>query len=66
MANLTEFLGFHARRTPGRTAIAYKDKEITYAELMLRATAGSNWLAERGISRGDVVAVLMKNSAAFF
>jgi len=66
MANLTEFLGFHARRTPDRTAIAYKDKEITYAELMLRATAGSNWLAERGISRGDVVAVLMKNSAAFF
>ena len=66
MANLTEFLAFHARRTPGRTALAYNGAEISYAEMMARAHSGARWLAERGIGKGDVVALLMKNSAAFF
>jgi fatty-acyl-CoA synthase len=66
MANLTEFLSFHARRTPGRTALAYNGAEISYAEMMARAHSGARWLAERGIGKGDVVALLMKNSAAFF
>lgn len=65
MANLTEFLEFHARRDPGRTALVYQGREIGYGEMHARALAGAGWLAGRGIRSGDVVALWMKNSAAF-
>ncbi|MEQ9123899.1 MAG: AMP-binding protein, partial [Alphaproteobacteria bacterium] len=65
MANLTEFLEFHARRDPGRTALVYQGREIGYGEMHARALAGAGWLAGRGIRAGDVVALWMKNSAAF-
>lgn len=65
MANLTEFIGFLARRDPDRTAVVYQDREIGYGELMARAEAGAGWLEREGVRPGDVVAVWMKNSAAF-
>ena len=63
--NLSSFIRFHADRTPDRTAIVYKDEEIPYAELLTRIERTAGWLIERGIGANDVVAVLMKNSAAF-
>src|SRR5437868_10806725 len=65
MINLSSFIAFHARRTPDRTALKYRGEDISYADFdgRIRKTAG--WLAARGIGRGDVVAALMKNSAAF-
>jgi len=66
MANLTEFLTFHALRDPGRTALVYGGREIGYGEMRDRALAGAAWLARQGIRPGDVVALWMKNSAAFF
>ncbi len=65
MANLTEFLAYHAGRTPDRTALIYQDRETSYAELFARAVAAAGWLERKGVRPGDVVAVLMKNSAAF-
>lgn len=66
MANLTEFMSFHARRDPDRTALVYQGREIGYGDMFARARAAANWLAAKGVRRGDVVAVWMKNSAAFF
>src|SRR3954463_11120630 len=65
MINLSSFIAFHARRTPDRCALNYRGKDISFATFddRIRRTAG--WLAARGIGRGDIVAVLMKNSAAF-
>jgi fatty-acyl-CoA synthase len=65
MANLTEFLSFHGRRTPDKTALIYEGMEISYGEMALRARAGARWLEGQGVRPGDVVALLMKNSAAF-
>ena len=65
MANLTEFIAFHATRTPARTALIYQDREITYGDLQARAEAGAAWLERIGVRPGDVVALWMKNSAAF-
>ena len=31
MINLSSFIAFHARRTPGRCALKYRDEEIVYA-----------------------------------
>src|SRR6201996_2556388 len=65
MINLSSFIVFHARRTPDRCAIRYQGEDISYAAFDDRIRRVAGWLASRGIGAGDVVAVLMKNSAAF-
>src|SRR5712675_1787243 len=65
MINLSSFIAFHARRTPDRCALKYCGEDISYAEFDGRIGRVGGWLASRGIGAGDVVAVLMKNSAAF-
>jgi fatty-acyl-CoA synthase len=65
MINLSSFIAFHARRTPDRCAMKYGGEDISYADFDVRIGKVGGWLAARGIGPGDVVAVLMKNSAAF-
>ncbi|WP_407151341.1 AMP-binding protein [Bradyrhizobium sp. ORS 86] len=65
MINLSSFIAFHAKRTPDRCALKYRGEDISYASFDLRIRRVGGWLAARGIGAGDVVAVLMKNSAAF-
>ena len=65
MINLSSFIAFHARRTPDRTALKYRGEDISYAAFDARIRIVGGWLISRGIGPGDVVAVLMKNSAAF-
>lgn len=55
----------YARRTPDRPALKYRGEEISYAVFDARIRNVAGWLAAQGIGAGDVVAVLMKNSAAF-
>lgn len=63
--NLSSFIRFHALRTPDAPAVLFQDLRISYAELMERIEKLAGWLALQEIGAGDVVAVLMKNSAAF-
>ena len=65
MINLSSFIAFHAKRTPHRTALKYRGEDISYTTFDARIGKVAGWLAARGIGRGDVVAVLMKNSATF-
>jgi fatty-acyl-CoA synthase len=65
MINLSSFIAFHARRTPERCALKYRGEDISYASFGERLRKVGGWLASRGVGPGDVVAVLMKNSAAF-
>jgi fatty-acyl-CoA synthase len=65
MINLSSFIAFHARRTPGQPALRYRGEEISYASFDERIRKVGGWLRSQGIGEGDVVAVLMKNSAAF-
>ena len=65
MVNLSAFIRFHAQRTPDRLAIVYEDQRITYADLNDRILRMAGFLAGRGVKQGDVVAVVMRNSAAF-
>ena len=65
MINLSSFIAFHARRTPDRCALKYRGEDISYASFDARIRQVGGWLASRGIGADDVVAVLMKNSAAF-
>ena len=65
MINLSSFIAYHARRTPQRCALKYRGQEISYAAFDARIRHVGAWLVSRGIGADDVVAVLMKNSAAF-
>jgi fatty-acyl-CoA synthase len=65
MINLSSFIAFHARQTPERCALKYRGEEISYAAFAQRIRIVGGWLTSRGIGPNDVVAVLMKNSAAF-
>src|SRR6202171_4439995 len=65
MINLSSFILFHARQTPQRCALKYRGEEIGYAAFNERIRVLGGGLASRGIGPNDVVAVLMKNSAAF-
>ena len=65
MINLSSFIAFHAKRTPDRSALKYRGEDISYRSFDQRIRRVAGWLASRGIGPGDVVAVLMKNSAAF-
>lgn len=65
MINLSSFIAFHAKRAPQRTAMIFNGAEISYGALSARIAQSAGWLAAQGIVPGDVVAVLMKNSAAF-
>src|SRR5215472_14002712 len=65
MINLSSFIAFHARRTPERCALKHRGEDISYAAFDSRIRRVAGWLASRGVRADDVVAVLMKNSAAF-
>src|SRR3982074_1595140 len=65
MINLSSFIAFHARETPERCALKYRGEEITYAAFDQRIRTVGGWLASGGVGEDDVIAVLMKNSAAF-
>lgn len=59
---LGEILARNARRVPTRTALVFGDSSLTFVELNERVNRLANALAERGVGRGDQVAVLMYNS----
>jgi fatty-acyl-CoA synthase len=65
MINLSSFIAFHARQAPDRCALKFRGEEISYASFDERIRIVGGWLVSRGIGANDVIAVLMKNSAAF-
>jgi fatty-acyl-CoA synthase len=63
--NLSSFIRYHARSTPDRCAIRYDEQEISYGEFYVRIERLAGYLLDLNVCPGQVVAVLMKNSAAF-
>jgi amino acid adenylation domain-containing protein len=57
-----DFLTLSAERMPGKTAIVCAGVRISYGELDAQADRFASMLADRGINRGDRVAVLLDNS----
>src|SRR5262245_688239 len=58
-------LAHHAARTPDQALTVFQGETITYAQMADRAAALAAGLAERGVSRGDVVALLSYNCPEF-
>jgi long-chain acyl-CoA synthetase len=65
MRTLPELLRWRARRHPDVEALRENGRAITYGELDASTTALANGLIALGVSPGDRVAILDKNSAAY-
>jgi fatty-acyl-CoA synthase len=65
MVGLNASVAWWARTEPAREALVYGGERITYGQLQVRVETAAGLLAARGVKPGDVVALLMKNSAAF-
>lgn len=64
-ADLAARLRETAARVPGRPAVRWQAREITYAELDRRVDAAASALARLGVERDERVAVLLGNTPAF-
>ena len=65
MVSVSASVAWWARTEPQRLALVYGDQRLSYAQLQSRVEQGAALLASHGVQAGDVVALLMKNSAAF-
>ncbi len=65
MVSLSASVAWWARTEPGRTALVYEEQRIGFGELQCRVEAAAGLLRDQGVRPGEVVALLMKNSAAF-
>ena len=57
-----EFLELSARRTPDKIALVCQERRLTYRELEEQSNQLAHALIERGVLRGDRVAVYLENS----
>lgn len=60
--------GLHATRTPDKAAVidAETGETVTYAELDSASTRFARWLGQRGLRRGDHIAVVPVNDITVF
>lgn len=66
MQNLSCMLEFHRRIRPDAEAIVYDGQRISYSNLYDRVLKLADWLDKQGIGPDSIVALMMKNSPAFF
>lgn len=50
----------HAERAPEAVAVRHGDRELTYRRLVDGADRVACWLADRGVGRGDIVALALR------
>ena len=55
----------YAEKTPGSIAIYYEDEKISYKDLINRSNKYAHWFIKNGLSKGDVVALMMENRPEF-
>src|SRR5438034_10336160 len=58
-------LEHHARRTPDRVLAAHGDRTVTYREMQEWSAGVAGGLLARGVTAGDVVALLSYNNLEF-
>ena len=65
MTSVTASVAWWARTEPQRLALVYQSQRLSYGALQDRVERAAIMLQVKGVQAGEVVALLMKNSAAF-
>jgi len=63
--NFYELLTFHAKKRGNKVALFIDDEKINYAEVKSKADALAAFLSQKGITKGDRVALFLRNSTEF-
>ncbi|MDZ4692778.1 AMP-binding protein [Terricaulis sp.] len=63
---LGAILTHHARRSPGRIALIFEHRTLSYAELDARANQRARLLMDHGVGQGDFVTVALPNGVEFY
>ncbi|MGY4623358.1 fatty acid--CoA ligase [Bradyrhizobium sp. USDA 4486] len=64
--SIAEAVRKHAELSPGKVAITFEDRHITYGDLHRGSNRVANGLAALGVGASDRVAIIDKNSERFF
>ncbi len=64
--SIAEMLAVRAREIPDTVHVLYDDEAITYAQINERANRVANYLKEKGVTKGDVVSVMVLNSPEIY
>jgi len=65
MVTISTSMLWQARTNPNQLAVIYQNQRITYADLADRTLKLADFMHGQGVRDGDIVAILMLNSAAF-
>ncbi|MEI6506671.1 MAG: AMP-binding protein [Planctomycetota bacterium] len=63
--SVPELLRLRAQAQGDSVAVTFEGASVTYAELESRSASVQTWLQERGVGKGDKVAIFMVNSLEF-
>lgn len=63
--NPSLIFSLHAANTPDKTAILWRDRRLSFAELDQRMNRAGAGLKRRGITRGSSVVIMMRNRPEF-
>ena len=58
-------IALHAENNPNSVAIYFEGDEITFGDLIKRSNKYAQWFLKIGLSKGDVVALMMENRPEF-
>ncbi|SFR69994.1 non-ribosomal peptide synthetase, partial [Anaeromicropila populeti] len=59
---VTELLEQQVEKTPNKTAVVYHEKSLTYEELNEKSERFATFLKNRGVGKGDFIAVMAEKS----
>ena len=65
MYSVRDLIEARAAERPDRVYLVFEDREFTFAEMDLRSRQVAQGLADRGLKKGDRVAVLLENCPDF-
>jgi len=63
--NFYEVIEFHAKKRKKKPALLLNDDKITYGEIYKAVDKLAAYLSEKGVKKGDKVALFLRNSAEF-
>jgi len=64
--SVAEMLTIRAQETPDAVHVLYYDEVITYSQTNKRANRVANFLKEKGVTKGDVVSVMILNAPEIY
>ncbi|WP_211289776.1 Long-chain-fatty-acid--CoA ligase [Sporomusa silvacetica DSM 10669] len=64
--SIAQMLTVRSNETPNAPHVYYYDQTLTYKDTNDRANRVANYLKEKGVKKGDIIAIMISNSPEFY